>query len=109
VRRLAAVLLLVLSGLVLAGCEDAQQSDARNVLQAYLRRLPDDGGYRVDDVHCTHAARVILDPVHTTRFYCSARRAQGGDCDLFRVDARKTGQAVIALVRRGAGCVLPVG
>jgi hypothetical protein len=107
-RRLAAFLVLILAAAALAGCEDASQRDARRALQAKLRQLPDEGGYLADDVHCTHDARVVLDPVRTTRYYCTAPRP-GGDCDWFRVDARASRPPRIVLVRRNAGCVLPAG
>ena len=107
-RRLAAVLLLIVVAAGFAGCEDASQRGARRELQAKLRRLPDEGGYRADGVHCTHDARVVLDPVRTTRYLCTAPR-EGGDCDWFRVEARKGLPPRIVLIRRDAGCVLPAG
>ena len=107
-RRLAALFALIVVAATLAGCEDASQRGAREELQAKLRRLPDEGGYRADDVHCTHDARVVLDPVRTTRYFCTALR-EGGDCDWFRVDARKGLAPRIVRVRRNAGCVLPAG
>jgi hypothetical protein len=106
---LAAAGAVVLAALALAGCEDANQRNARHVVQDYLRGLPDDGGYESDGVHCTKAGRLFLDPLRTTRFVCTVRLAQGGDCDWFQVDARKDGSARVTLVRRRAGCVLPAG
>jgi hypothetical protein len=93
----------------LAGCGDASERGAREAVQTYLRRLPDEGGYDADRVRCTPSARVVLDPVRTTRAFCAAPRRDGGDCDWFRVDARKDGPPVIVLARRNAGCVLPAG
>jgi hypothetical protein len=107
-RRLAAVFSLIVVAATLAGCEDASQRGARQALQAKLRRLPDEGGYRADDVHCTRDARVVLNAVRTTRYFCTAPRP-GGDCDWFRVDARKDLPPRIVLARRNAGCVLPGG
>ncbi len=105
-RRLAAVLVAVAAAAALTGCEDAAQRDARHVVEDYLgRRGGADAG---DRVHCTHSARVVLDPVKTTRFLCTAQRA-GGDCAWFEVDARGDGTASVRLVRRDAGCVLPAG
>ncbi len=93
-----------------AGCEEAGQRGAREALQAHLRGLPADGGYRVSDVHCTHSGRYgYLQSVRTTRYFCIARLRQSGDCDLFRVDARHDGSASVTRVRHGAGCVLPAG
>jgi hypothetical protein len=93
----------------LTGCEEAGQRGAREALQAHLRGLPGDGGYRVSDVHCTRGGRVYFQSVRTSRYFCTARVAEGGDCDLFRVDARADGTAAITRVRRAAGCVLPAG
>jgi hypothetical protein len=107
-RAGAAVTGLALA-LVGAGCEEAGQQGARKALQAYLRALPEEGGYRVSDVHCTRNGRyAYFQSVRTKRYFCAARR-EGGDCDLFRVDARADGSAAVVLVRRGAGCVLPAG
>src|SRR5262249_30892037 len=94
---------------VLTGCGDSGARGARAALPAHLRPLPDDGGYRVSDVHCTHGGRVYFQPVRTTRYFCTARVAESGDCDLFRVDARRDGSALVTPVRRAAGCVLPGG
>ena len=94
----------------LTGCEESGQRGAREALQTHLRTLPDDGGYRVSDVHCTHGGRyVYFQSVRTSRYFCTARVAEGGDCDLFRVDARPDGTAAVTRIRRGAGCVLPAG
>jgi hypothetical protein len=96
--------------LLLTGCEEAGQRGAREALQAHLRRLPGDGGYHVSDVHCTRGGRyAYFGSVRTTRYFCIARLADGGDCDLFQVDARPDGSAAVTRVRRGAGCVLPAG
>jgi hypothetical protein len=91
-----------------AGCgEDASQRSAREALQGHLGTLPDTGGYDRARVHCSRAGRVYFDAVRTTRFLCTAQRADGGDCDWFRVDLADGGRAHVLLVRRGAGCVLP--
>jgi len=104
------VLFAVLAVVLLTGCEEAGQKGAREALQANLRTLPADGGYRVSDVHCTHGGRyAYFQSVRTSRYFCTARLADGGDCDLFRVDARPDGTAAVLRVRRGAGCVLPAG
>jgi hypothetical protein len=108
-RRLAAAAASTLLAFVLAGCEDATEHGARGQVQAYLRRLPNEGGYDVDRVSCTHAARMLLDPVRTTRAFCTAPRSQTGDCDWFRIDAGKDTRPTIVLVRRNATCVLPAG
>jgi hypothetical protein len=108
VRRVAAVVSATALVLALTGCEDASQRDARQYLQSYLERLPG-AGYRTDDVHCTHAARIFLSPIKTKRFLCTAPQEESGDCDWFRVDARSNGPARVVLVRRDAGCVLPAG
>jgi hypothetical protein len=101
------------SGVVLAlagaGCEEPGQHGARRALETYLRALPAEGGYVVSDVHCTHSGRYgYFQSVRTKRYFCTAR-LEAGDCDLYRVDARDDGSAAVALVRRGAGCVLPAG
>src|SRR5262249_3795288 len=106
-RRLAAAVALTLVAAGLTGCEDSSQRGAREQVQAYLRRLPDEGGYNADGVHCTHTGRILLDPVRTTRAFCAAPLLQGGDCDWFEIDARKGRPPVIVLFRRSAGCVLP--
>ena len=108
-RRVAAAVALALLALVLTGCEDSSQSGARQAVQAYLRRLPGEGGYDADRVHCTKSGRVLLDPVRTTRAFCTAPRRRGGDCDWFQIDARKGRSPLIVRVRRNAGCVLPAG
>jgi len=41
-RRLAAFSVVVSCALVLAGCNDVQQSSARTSLEAYLHALPDE-------------------------------------------------------------------
>jgi hypothetical protein len=107
-RHAAAAAGAVVLLLTLTACEDASQRDARHVVQAYLERLPSNG-YRTDDVHCTRAARLVLNPVTTKRFLCTAPQRGTGDCDWFRVDARADGGARVVLVRRNAGCVLPSG
>jgi len=108
-RRLAAVVALTAVVAGLAGCADASERDAREAVQTYLRRLPDEGGYQADRVRCTHGGRIVLDPVRTTRAFCAAPRQLGGDCDWFRIDARKGRPPLIVLARRDAGCVLPGG
>ena len=61
-------------------------------------------------MHCTRNGRyAIFQSVRTKRYYCTARLASGGDCDLFRVDARPDGTAAVLRVRQSAGCVLPAG
>ncbi len=102
-------MLAVAAVVFLTGCEEAGQKGAREALQARLRTLPADGGYRLSDVHCTHGGRVYFQSVRTSRYYCTVRVADGGDCDLFRVDALPDGTAAVLRVRRGAGCVLPAG
>ena len=83
---------------------------AKRVQMPGFRRLPGDGGYHVSDVHCTRGGRyAYFGSVRTTRYFCIARLADGGDCDLFQVDARPDGSAAVTRVRRGAGCVLPAG
>jgi hypothetical protein len=100
-------LVLVLAG---AGCEEGGQAGARKAVQAHLRTLPDSARYRLADVHCTRGGRyVYFGSVRTTRYFCTARVAAGGDCDLFQADALGGGRARITLVRRSAGCVLPAG
>ena len=108
-RRLAAAVALTVVAAGLAGCGDAAEHGAREAVQAYLRRLPDEGGYRADGVRCTHSGRMLLDPVRTTRAFCAAPKRRGGDCDWFRIDARKDRAPVVVLIRRDAGCVLPAG
>ena len=107
--RWRAAALLGAAVMVLTACEESGQRGAREALQAHLRTLAGDGGYRVSDVHCTHGGRFYFQSVRTARYFCTARAADGGDCDLFRVDARPDGTAAIARVRRSAGCVLPAG
>ena len=104
-----AAALLGVALVILTGCEESGQRGARGALQAHLRTLPDDGGYVVSDVHCTRGARVYFQSVRTSRYFCTARVANDGDCDLFRVDALRDGTAAIVRVRRSAGCVLPAG
>ncbi len=96
--------------LVAAGCgEDAQQQRAREALQAHLRTLPGDGGYRVESAHCASSPRVgYVNVVTISRFVCAAQNVSGG-CDWFRVTLRRQEAARIVLLRRDAGCVLPVG
>ena len=101
---LAATVLLTLG----AGCgEDASQRSAREALQAHLRSLPGTGGYDVARVHCSRAGRLYFSAVRTTRFLCTAQRADGGDCDWFRVDLADGGSPRVQLTRRGGGCVVP--
>ena len=108
-RRIAAGLALASLVLLLAGCEDSQQRSARESLQAYLRTLPDDGGYRVGASRCTPSGRVaFVNVVATSLFICVAHRADGV-CDRFDVRLRRHGPAVIVLARRDAGCVLTLG
>jgi hypothetical protein len=108
-RRLAAAVALTVVAAGLAGCGDASERGAREAVQAYLSRLPDEGGYRADRVRCTQTGRMLLDPVRTTRAFCAAPKRRGDDCDWFQIDARKDRPPVIVLVRRDAGCVLPAG
>jgi hypothetical protein len=102
------VLVALACALVVSACgEDASQRVARQALQAQLESEADDGGYRIGDVHCSRGARVYFNAVRTTRFICTARRRDGGDCDRFRVELVSNAAARVALERRRAGCVLP--
>ncbi|MEP6892320.1 MAG: hypothetical protein ABI927_00945 [Gaiellaceae bacterium] len=107
-RRLAALVSGVACALVLAGCNDVQQSSARRSLEAYLHALPDDGGYAVGQTRCTSSAHVgFVNVVATSLFICQAHR-RDGICDRFRVVLRRHGPATITRGRRDAGCVLPL-
>lgn len=108
-RRLAAFLLVVLAAFVLAGCNDVQQSSARTAVEAYLRALPDEGGYDVGATRCTSSAHQgYAQVVPTSLFVCQAHR-RDGICDRFQVRLRRHGPATVTLGRRDAGCVLPLG
>ena len=106
-RSARALVVGVATALLLAGCEDAQQRSAREALQAYLRSLPDDGGYRVDATQCTSSPRIgYVNVVANYRFLCAGHR-KDGLCDRFRVTLRNHRSAIVVLVLRDAGCVLP--
>ena len=107
-RRFAAFFLAVACALVLAGCNDVQQNSARESLEAYLRALPDDGGYDVGATRCTSSARVgFVNVIATSVFVCQAHR-RDGICDRFQVLLHRHGPATIVLGRRDSGCVLPL-
>ena len=108
-RRTAALFSAVACVLVLAGCNDVQQNSARRSLEAYLRALPDSGGYDVGSTRCTSSARVgFVNVVATSLFVCQAHR-RDGICDRFRVLLRRHGPATVTPGRRDAGCVLSLG
>jgi hypothetical protein len=108
-RRIAAWLLFLTCALVLAGCNDVQQSSARQSLETYLRALPDDGGYDVGSTRCSASARTgFVNVVATSLFICQAHR-RNGICDRFRVVLRRHGPATVTTGRRDAGCVLSLG
>ena len=108
-RRLAAFLLVVSCAVVLAGCNDVQQSSARRSLETYLRAMPDDGGYDVGATRCTSSAHQgFVQVVPTSLFVCQAHR-RDGSCDRFQVRLRRHGPPTVTLGRRDAGCVLPLG
>ena len=108
-RRLAAFLSALACALVLAGCNDVQQSSARTSLEAYLRALPDDGGYNVGSTRCTSSARQgFVNVIPTSVFICQAHR-RDGICDRFQVLLHRHGPAKVTLRRRDSGCVLPLG
>ena len=108
-RRSAACLLVVSCVFVLAGCNDVQQRSARQSLEAYLRALPDQGGYDVGATRCTSSAHQgFVQVVPTSLFVCQAHR-RDGICDRFQVRLRRQEPATVTLGRRDAGCVLPLG
>ena len=108
-RRLAASLSAVACALVLVGCNDVQQNSARRSLEAYLRALPDDGGYDIGSVQCTPSARVgVVNVIATSLFVCQAHR-RDGICDRFQVVLHRHGPATVTLGRSDSGCVLPLG
>jgi hypothetical protein len=93
-----------------SACEEAGQEGAREVVEAYLRARPDARDYSLSDVHCTRSGRIgYIQSVRTRRYFCIARLAGSGDCDLFQADALTDGTAKVARVKRRAGCVLPAG
>jgi hypothetical protein len=101
------VLVALACALLVSACgEDASQRAARQALQAQLESEAV-GGYRIDDVHCSRGARVYFSAVRTTRFICTARRSNGGDCDRFRVELVTDAAARVMLEQRSVGCVLP--
>ncbi len=107
-QLLAAGSLVVACLLALTGCEDTQQRSARRSLQAHLRTLPHDSGYRVDSARCTSSGRVgFVNVVATSRFVCLVQRPDG-TCDRFQVLLRRRGPAAVVLARRDVGCVLPL-
>lgn len=108
-RRSAAFLVVASCAFVLAGCNDVQQSSAQTAAEAYLRALPDDGGYDVGATRCTSSAHQgIVQVIPTSLFLCQAHR-RDGICDRFQVRLRRKGPATVTLGRRDAGCVLPLG
>jgi hypothetical protein len=97
------------AALLLTGCEDAQQRNARQELQAYLRSLPNDGGYRVDATQCMSSPRLgYVNVVPIAQFVCAGHRTDGL-CDEFTVTLRKHGAARVVLRQGDSGCVLPQG
>ena len=107
-RRLAALLSAATCVLVLAGCNDVQQSAARKALESYLRFLPDDGGYDVSSTRCTGSAHTgVVNVVPTSLFICLSHR-RNGICDRFEVTLRRHGPGTVQRGPRDVGCVLPV-
>jgi hypothetical protein len=107
-RRIAALSVALACVLVLAGCNDVQQSSARDALETYLRALPDDGGYDVGSTRCTGSARTgFVNVVPTSKFVCLSHR-RGGICDRFQVTLRRHGPATVKLGRLDTGCILPL-
>jgi len=89
---------------VVTGCNDVQQSSARNALEAYLHALSDDGGYEVGSTRCTSSARTgFVNVVPTSMFVCLSHR-HNGICDRFQVTLRRHGPATAKVAR----CVLPL-
>ncbi len=107
-RPSAALLSAVVCVLVATGCNDVQQSSARQALEAYLHALPGDGGYDVGSTRCTGSARTgFVNVVPTSMFVCLSHR-HDGICDRFQVTLRRDGPATVKLARFDAGCVLPL-
>lgn len=105
----AALALVVVLLLVLAGCggmEDDTQRFAREATESYLA---EDASYETDEVRCTGNPRPWFVERQSTIVICAARLVAGG-CDWYRVELVPLASRVATEIRlesRDAGCVLP--
>ena len=101
--RAAALAIVFVSALFLAGCGPGSQRE-QDALRAVQEALsPTD--YDVDRTHCTDNPAPWFVEHDTDVFVCAARR-HDGDCDWYQATLKNAGWEVV-LDERKAGCVLP--